>query len=379
MRRFSAVGSFLRKEFLQILRSREMLVAIFVLPIIQLFFMGYAVSNEVKHVQLAFLDRDHSPQSRELINSFSGTDRFDLTPVKPSDTAYKILQSWRAKVVIVIPPSFGKNLTSLQRPQLQIVMDGVDGNSATIAAGYCAGIIQGFIAKELKTHDPYLIKRMTGGINLQGIDVRTRMWFNPDLRPSLFIIPGIIAVLVTMTSMLLASMSLVREKELGTMEQLMVTPVGKIELLVGKLVPFWIISFVQMSVSLLFCAIIFGVYPTGSLWALFVFSSLYLFTTLGLGIFISTWSSTQQQAMFFAWFFMVFMMLLGGLFVPVANMPDAIRVIATVNPMTHYMAVVREVVIKGSGFASLWKEFFILLTFGVVCFAGSVLTFHKRM
>ncbi len=376
---FSAIVSFLRKEFLQILRSREMLVMIFVFPIVELLFLGFAVSNEVRHVRLAFLDYDRSAESRELVSAFSSTDRFDIVPAEISDTPYTILQSWRAQAVVVIPAHFGRDLNRLDGPALQIVLDGVDGNTTTISSAYCSGIIQSFIRKELKSRDPRLLAMLTGQTLTGGVDLRHRMWFNPDLRSSLFIIPGIVAVLVTITSMLLSAMSLVREKEIGTLEQLMVTPVSKIELLIGKLVPFWLISFVQMAISLVFAFLIFGVRPTGNIPALFLFSNVYLFTTLGLGIFISTWSSSQQQAMFFAWFCMVFMLLLGGMFIPVANMPAAIRAIAAINPMNHFMVVVRELVIKGAGFHELHNEFLILLAFGTVCLGGSVIAFRKRV
>jgi len=205
------------------------------------------------------------------------------------------------------------------------------------------------------------------------------MSFNPDLKSSLNTIPGIIAILVTVTSMMLSAISLVKEKELGTLEQLMVTPVKRYQLMAGKLIPYLIITLVQLQVAILLAGLIFGLELAGSYFSLILFSVIYLFTSLGLGILISSRVNSQQQAMFFSWFIMVVMILLSGFFVPIRNMPQSIQWISFINPLSHYMTVLREIVVKGSSLAQLSRELWILSASGLLVFGFSVLSFRKRV
>jgi ABC-2 type transport system permease protein len=371
----SVILGFLKKEFLQICRSREMLIVIFLLPLIQLVIMGFAVSNEVKHVKLSFFDNDRSAISQQLIAAFSSTDRFDIIPVSPNVSATEMIARWKTQVAIVIPSGFGKDLSSFRKPSLQVLSDGIDGNTASIANTYVNNICFSYLQQFLKTKDPSVLAHFSSGKVTSNLI--TRMWFNPDLKTSWNIIPGIIAVLVTVTSMMLSAISLVKEKELGTLEQLMVTPVTKTELLAGKLLPYLIITMVQMLVSFIFAHIVHGTHIEGSVLDMFAFSIVYFFTTLGMGIFISTMVSSQQQAMFFSWFMMVLIILLSGFFIPVQNMPPAIRAISFFNPMSHYLTALREIIVKGTQFHNLLKEFFVLLASGVFSFGISVLKFRK--
>ncbi len=377
MKSLRIILGFLRKEFRQILRSREMLVILFALPVFQLLIMGSAVTNEVKNVRICFFDNDHSRLSRELISAFSSTDRFEIVPVKAQDTPQSVLESWKCKVAVTIPPGFGRDLGSFRKPALQVVSDGIDGNSASIAGSYVMGILQSFQEYQMRGIDPAIISRVSPP--QQTPELIPRMHYNPDLKSSVNIIPGIIAILVTVTSMMLSALSLVREKEVGTLEQLMVTPVRKWELLAGKLIPYLILTFAQMLLTMLFARLIYGTQIAGSVTLLLVFSGLFLFTTLGIGILISTLVNSQQQAMFFAWFIMVVVIMLSGFFIPIHNMPASIKAITWLNPMRHYMTVVREIVIKGTPFSSLMREFAILLSMGVVCFSGSLISFRKRV
>jgi ABC-2 type transport system permease protein len=371
----SVILGFLTKEFRQIGRSKEMLVVIFILPLVQLLIMGFAVTNEVKNVKIIFFDHDNSPASRQLIDAFSSTDRFRVIPAPLNAKPEDMLARWQTQVAIVIPVGFGRDLNSFRSPSIEVVSDGIDGNTAAIANSYVSQICANYIRKLLEGKDPFLMSKLgSAGSN---INLITRMWFNPDLVSSWNIIPGIIAVLVTVTSMMLSAISLVKEKEIGTLEQLMVTPVTKPELLTGKLIPYLLITLVQMVVAFIFAHFIHGTRVEGSVLSLFAFSGLYFFTTLGLGIFISTMVSSQQQAMFFSWFTMVIIILLSGFFVPVQNMPKAIRVLSFFNPMSHYLTALREIMIKGTPFIDLIKEFYVLVASGAICFGFSILRFKK--
>lgn len=377
MRSLGVIGSFLLKEFRQILRSREMLVVLFALPAVQLLLMGFAVTNEVKNLTLSFYDYDNSALSHSLMASFETGDRFRIVPAPANTTPEELLADWRCKVVIVIPRGFGRDFTSGRQPSLQVISDGIDGNTAALANSYVSGTLADFVQKRLQRKDTAFLAARAP--QPPRINLITRMSFNPDLKSSAGIIPGIIAVLVTITSMLLSAISLVKEKELGTLEQLMVTPAKKHQLLAGKLIPYLLITLLQMQVAMILARVIFGITVAGSYPALMLFSLVYLFTTLGLGILISTRVASQQQAMFFSWFVMVVAILLSGFFVPVRNMPAGIRLIAFFNPLSHYMTVLREIVVKGSSMMQLSRELLILSVSGAVIFGISIASFRKRV
>ena len=373
MTSLKVLASFVLKEFRQLARSPEMLAVLFLLPAIQLLVMGFAVTNEVKNVDISFFDYDKSHLSKSLIESFSSTDRFRIVPVSEAEHPEELLFKWKSKVVVVIPAGFERDCHGFAKPVLQVISDGIDGNSAALANAYVQGCILRFSQVMLQSRDPGLMKKD------QGLDLIVRMSFNNDLKSNLNIIPGIIAVLVTVSSMVLSAISLAKEKELGTLEQLLVSPMHKYQLVAGKLLPYLIITLLQMQVAVLLAGIIFRISLAGSYPVLMLFSLIYLFTTLGLGIFISTRVNSQQQAMFFSWFMMVVMILLSGFFVPVQNMPKVIRGICFFNPLTHYMTVIREIVVKGSNLAQLRKELIILLSGGFIVFGFSLLSFRKRV
>ncbi|MDZ4182975.1 MAG: ABC transporter permease [Candidatus Cloacimonadaceae bacterium] len=374
MKALKVIGSFIKKEFRQIIRSREMLIVLFGLPAIQLLVMGFAVTNEVKNLRMSFLDYDGSAGSRALIQSFGSSDRFQVVPVKGSEKPGDLVSAWKSQVVLVIPPDFGKNLKLGRVGDLQVILDGIDGNSASVANAYVSGVVRSFMDKEMQG----AMRKLPQQRSDPQVELISRMSFNPDLKSSMNTIPGIIAILVTVTSMMLSAISLVKEKELGTLEQLMVSPVKKYQLMAGKLIPYLIITLLQLQVAILLAGIIFRIELAGSYVVMMLFSVIYLFTTLGLGILISTKVNTQQQAMFFSWFIMVIIILLSGFFVPIQNMPRAIQWISMFNPLSHYMTVLREIVIKGSGIAQLYRELAILGSSGLVIFSLSVMSFRKR-
>ncbi len=373
-----AILALMRKEFLQVARTREMLMLLLALPLIQLIVLGYAITTEVKHLKLVVLDLDNSSMSRQLVQAFQHTDRFDFKGYLSDEAAVgNYLRQWKAQVAIVIPPQFHQKVRRGKMPAIQLIVDGVDGNAAGIAQGYAAGIIQkvmGDVALDL----PWVLKQKrvskTGHVAL--LD---RMWYNLNLDNAFFMIPGLVVVLLTIVPMMLTAMSLVREKELGTLEQLMVTPLGKHELLLGKILPFLLLTFLEMGGILVIGQWIFHVPMHGSYSLLALFTFIYLFTTLGLGMFISTITTTQQQAMFASWFVMVFAILMSGFFIPIENMPPVLQQLTYLNPMRYIMSATRDIFQKGSSLVYLSGDFLRLLMFGVIIFTAGVIKFHKRL
>jgi ABC-2 type transport system permease protein len=369
--------TFIKKEFRQLSRTKEMMFLILGAPLIQLLILGFTVTNEVKHVRLYIEDRDNTPISRKLERSFTSTDRFDLVANKSNQNSAELINDWKAQIIVTIPHGFARELTRNRKPQLGIIIDGLDGNSAAVAMSYAQGIIALFIQSELNvTHklppNSPILTAMPPQVNLQD-----RMWYNQDLNSAQYMIPGIVVILVTIISMMIAAMSLVKEKEIGTLEQLMVTPVRKSELLLGKLIPYWLLALFEISFVMLAAHFIFSIHFAGNPLTLGLLAADYLLTTLGLGILISTLTNTQQQAMFFAWFGMVFMLLLSGFFVPIPNMPQSIKYLTLINPMSYFMTITREIVIKGTQLQYLWKEALALLVYGLVIFTVSVMKFRK--
>jgi ABC-2 type transport system permease protein len=369
--------TFIKIEFRQMSRAREMLFLILVTPVLQLLVLGYTVTNEVKHVKLYIEDSDNSSLSRQLFQSFTSTDRFDLVANKQNQQPEQLISDWKAQVIVNIPHGFGKEIVLGRKPTLQITTDGIDGNTAAVALNYAQGIIAGFISAELDVSAKLPANSPVLASMPPQIEVLDRMWFNEDLKSSQYMIPGIIVILITVTSMMVSAMSLVKEKEIGTLEQLLVTPAGKSELLLGKLIPYWLISFFEIIVVTVGAYLIFHIHFAGNPFALGLMAAIYLLTTMGLGVMVSTFADTQQQAMFFTWFMMVFMLLLSGLFVPIQNMPIAIKRLTLINPMSYFLTITREIIIKGNELKYLWKEGLILLSYGIAVFTASLIKFRK--
>ena len=259
---------------------------------------------------------------------------------------------------------------------IQLLADGLDGNSAGIALGYAQGILTQF------QPPPNLNVSLMTNQNARSIhlvSMEDRMWFNEDLDNAQYMIPGIIAILLTIVSMMLSSINLVREKEIGTLEQLMVTPLKRYQLLLGKILPFLILTFVELGIVMTFGQIIFAIQVKGSYLLLAALSFLFLFTTLGFGIFISTITRTQQQAMFVSWFFMVFMLLISGFFVPIENMPDFIQKLTYLNPMRYYLYIIRDIIQKDASFVHLLKDIIPMTLYGIIIFSISTIKFQKRV
>ncbi|MBC8183701.1 ABC transporter permease [candidate division KSB1 bacterium] len=365
----------LKKEFAQIFRTREMLVVIFGVPMIQMIILGFTITNEVKNVSLLIVDQDNSQVSRDIARAFSNTDRFDVFDYDTDiQNVKEAIHNWKVQAALVIPSNFGRDLLRNLKPEIQILVDGVDGNTAGVAMSYAQGILTDFAQSHLQ--NPSKIKLLK---NSHIVQIEDRMWFNPNLDNAQYMIPGIVVILITVISMMLSAINLVREKEIGTLEQLMVTPLKRYQLLVGKLLPFLILTFIEMGIVMTAANFIFSVKVSGSFLLLAGMASLFLFTTLGLGILISTISSTQQQAMFISWFFMVFMMLMSGFFIPIENMPIVLQKITYLNPLRYFMFIIRDIIQKGSPLQYLLVDAVPMTVYGLTIFIIAILNFHKRI
>ncbi|MBN1885048.1 MAG: ABC transporter permease [Candidatus Krumholzibacteriota bacterium] len=358
-----------RKEFRQIFRDRPMMAIIFLMPVVQLLVLSFAITTEVKHVDLVVVDLDNGAVSREIVRAFANTDRFDLRPAAGGLASIEDgMRGWEAQVGLVIPPGFGRDLARGLRPQAGLVMDGVDGNAASVAMGYAAGILSGAVAPPAGRLRP-----------AAAVAMRERMWFNPDLDSKDYMVPAIVVVLLTILPLMLSAMSLVKEKEIGTLEQLLVTPLGKRQLLAGKLAPFLVLSYAELAVVTTVAVLVFGIRMNGSYLDLAAAAFVYLATTIGLGIFVSTITGTQQQAMFVAWFFVMFMILMSGFFIPIENMPAGVRALTLLDPMRYFVSIVRDVFQKGTPLCELWRDLAPMAVFGAGIFTLGTFSFRKRV
>lgn len=361
-----------QKEFRQILRERAFIGIIIVMPLIQIVLLGFAITTDVKNVTLGIVDMDKSAFSRRVTDAFSVTQSFKYVYAPSSEKeAIQMMDDGNIKVAIVIPQYFERDLKSGRKPVIQALIDGVDGNSAGVALAY---INQITIMLQKKWG---ILASQKLPIHLTGIE--SRMLYNASLESKNNIVPGIIALLLTMITAFLTGMSIVREKEIGTLEQLMVTPIKNHELILGKIIPFTIVGLVLITVGILAAGLIFGIWMKGSIFLLYGLSLIFVLSTLGLGIFSSTMAKTQQQAMFIVWFFAIFAILLSGFFIPIQNMPDWIQVITYLNPLRYFMVIIREIYLKGTPLVFLLKEVVALAIFGLFTFTLATMRFQKRL
>jgi len=364
----------LQKEFRQVFRDRPMLMIMFVAPVIQTVILGFAMTTDVKNVSLIIYDADNSFASRELCRRFVNNPYFKCIGYAQGPAEIRqALDNWQAQMGIFIEPDFGRNLQRGLRPQVQVIADGLDGNSAGIALGYAQGILLGF-AQDLAASATPRSAMVTAPLTSE-----TRFWYNLNLNSKDYMVPGLIALLLTLVTLFLTSMGLVREKEIGTLEQLMVTPIRPAELIVGKVLPFLLIGLVEINIMLGVAFVVFDIALAGSYFLLLGVSLLYFLTTLGLGILISTLTETQQQAMFVSWFFMLFLILMSGFLTPIANMPPIWQKITYANPLRYFITLLREIFLKASPLNSLWSEIIPLALIGLIIISVSAMKFHKRV
>lgn len=374
---FERLKQMLKKEFIEIFRDPRMRAVVFVVPIVQVLIFGYAVTTDVRHIRTGIYDLDNSVQSRDLFDRFSASGYFDVVLRPESDEAARnALDHGDVKAVLRVNRGFGNDILAGKTAPLQIILDGTDSNTTSFVLNYASSIIAAYNEKVLLQN----LTRATGARPpaLPVVAV-SRAWFNPNLESRNFFVPGVIALLVMVISILLSSMAIVREKEIGTIEQIMVTPIGRLEFMLGKTIPFALIGFIDVLLVSVVAVFWFEIPIQGDLWLLFACTGLYLMSTLGVGLFISTISATQQQAMMTAFFFMQPAILLSGFIYPIANMPVAIQWLTYLNPLRYFLLILRGIFLKGIGVSVLWPQMVALAILGIVLLALSSARFRKTL
>jgi len=368
----------MKKEFQQFRRDPKMFMLILVSPLMQLLFLGYAVNFDVNIIHTAVYDSDRSAVSRDYLERFEASGRFKLDYyVDNYEDLQRYIDNGKVLVAIVIPGDFEKNIVRSFPAKVQILFESSDGNSASIAAGYVQSITAAYSKNIiLKKTEKSGMKRSF--FNLP--QTETRVWYNPELLSRNFMVPGIVAMLLMIITLVLTSLAIVKEKEIGTLEQLIVTPIQSYQLILGKIIPFIIIGFVVISIIIPAMRLIFGIVIKGSVPFLFFASFLFVLSTLGLGMLISTVSKTQQQAMMIAIFLVLMpMIFLSGFAFPIENMPQFIQYITYIIPLRYFMTIIRGVILKGTGFEAHYAELIILFVMGVVILTISSKKFTKRL
>lgn len=366
---FGRIRAMVVKEFIQVLRDRRMRAIVFVTPVLQLLAFGYAVTTDVNDISTALCDLDKSYESREFARRLEASGYFTIryTPGSPGEIR-DLMDRGKALSAIQINRGFGSDLKKGNPVAIQIIVDGTDSNTATVAMDYASRIAARF-ARELAPSTAAAPAR---------IDLRTVAWYNPELKSRNYNVPGVIAIVIMLTCLLLTSMAVVREREIGTMEQLMVTPLRPFELMLGKTIPFAAIGFFDMVLVTVLAVLKFSIPLRGSLFVMPLSTGIYLLSVLGTGLFISTISRTQQQALMATFLFYVPAVLLSGFMFPVENMPVLIQYVTYLNPLRYFLVIIRGIFLKGSGLDILWSQMLPLLTLGVLVIALSSLRFRKR-
>ena len=376
------IRTIIRKEFRQVLRDPRMRGLLFIPPLMQLLIFGYAANLDVNNARIAWMDEDHSPNSRELLSQFLGSGRFLITATPSSEAEMQdAMDRGRVDGVIRVLPGFARDIERGRSTGVQVLLDGSNSNSASIVSAYAAQTIARYAAEVME--DRQRQKLVASGVPthpaIPQVTTETRVWFNPDLKSRNYFIPGVIVNIIMLTTLSLTTMAIVREKELGTMEQLMVTPIRPAELILGKTLPFVLIGLWDMLLVLAASLVIFHIPFEGSFWLLTLASLLFILTTLGAGLFISTISRTQQQANMATFLLFQPFMMLSGFTFPIRSMPAAVQWFTYFNPMRYFLEVVRGIFLKGSGFDTLWPNLAALAVFGVAILWLSVQRFHKTL
>lgn len=375
-----------RKEFRQSLRDPRARVVMIVPPIVQLLVFGFAVNLDVETVRMAWVDSDRTAQSRALRAAFDGSRYFHVL-YEPADEGAvgDLLDHGRVDLVVRVENGFAADLLRGRTAAVQLLVDGTNSNTAAIVSSYANRVLASFGATwAMRQRDVRLVAASlaVGGAvrpRVPRLDVRSRIWFNANLLSRDYFVPGVIALVITVTTMILTALALVREKEIGTMEQLMVTPLRPIELMLGKTIPFAIVGMLDVLLVTTLALIVFHIPLRGNIALLFLGAAFYVMTTLGIGLFISTVSHTQQQAMMLSFFIMFPVILLSGFAFPIANMPEPIQWLTYVNPMRYFLEIVRVVFLKGVGLETLWPQFAALALLGMSILGLNSLRFHKRL
>jgi ABC-2 type transport system permease protein len=381
---WNRIREIIRKEMRQALRDPRMRVTLFMPPLIQLLIFGYAVNLDVENSRIAWMDQDRTPASRELLAAFQGSRRFEVVAVpETEEQIQQLLDGSKVQAVIRVLPGFARDLERARGASVQVLVDGTNSNTASLISSYASQVIATYSGRvSLKQQNVRLLSRdVSAAVNtrLPAITARTRVMFNPDLRSRNYFVPGVIVNILMMVTLMLTALAIVREKEIGTMEQLMVTPIRPIELMIGKLAPFALVGVVDLVLVTTAALLLFRVPFRGNALLLLGCSLLYLCTSLGSGLFLSTVSQTQQQAMMMSFFFTMPAFMLSGFTFPIRNMPVAVQYLTYLNPLRYFMEIVRGIFLKGTGVETLWPQMIALAVFGVSVLGLSAARFKKRL
>lgn len=364
----------LEKEFRQIFRNKAILLLIMVMPVMQLIVLPLAANYEVKNINLSVVDHDHSSYSQKLISKVTASGYFKLTGYNSSfNEGMKLVETDKADLILEIPHGFERNLVREGHQQVFIAVNAINGVKANLGGAYLGTIVKDF------NNNIRLQLLPSSKFNGPGIiEVTSSNLFNPLLKYKFFMVPGILAILVTMIGGFLSALNIVKEKEFGTIEQINVTPIKKHHFILGKLIPFWVIGNVVFTLGLLVSWLIYGIVPLGNLLVLYLFASVFLLAILGFGLLVSTFCDTQQQAMFIMFFFMMIFILMGGLFTSIDSMPEWAKIVSRFNPVSYLIEVMRMVILKGSGFKDILPQLATVGIYALILNAWAIWNYKKR-
>lgn len=367
------IAYILQKEFIQILRHRTMLAMIIVMPFVQLLILVNAATFDMKNIDIYVVDRDQSSTSRKLVNKFEASPFYKITArsFSVNEGMGSILKD-EADLILQIPDHFAHNLRTVNQADVQLLINAINGNAAGLINAYSSEIISDYnrnIAIKW-SNQPQLAGN-------QPVEIVYSFWYNPEMNYKIYMVPGILVILVTIISLFLTAMNIVREKEMGTIEQINVTPIKKYQFIIGKLLPFLIIALFELAFGLFLGRLVFSVPIVGNLPLLFGFAIIYLLVILGFGLFLSVISENQQQVMFVTFFFMLVFILMSGIFTPTESMPDWANKVNVINPIAYFMRVIRMILLKGSDFRDILPEFYSLLIYAFVSLGLAVWRYRK--
>jgi ABC-2 type transport system permease protein len=367
------IRELVRKEFIQLLRDRRYRMILFVVPLLQMLIFGYVVNYDIRSIRVAVVDYSQTQESRKLADAFAGSRIFSIShTLKDERDLEDLLLRGQVDMGIKIAPDFAGIIRQGKTAAIQIIADGSMSNMAALRMSYTVSVLEKFNSQTLRELYP---RQMSYG----RIDPRVRTWYNPNIESQYFFVPGIVAFVIMLISLLLTSIAIIREKEAGTMEQLIVTPLKPYELILGKTIPYIIISILQLTVVIILAVTWFEIPLAGNVLLLFFAACLFLLSTLGIGLFISTISATQQQAMMTTFFFILPFFMLSGFVFPIANMPVVVQWLTYLNPLRYFLVILRGIFLKGVGLDILWPQYLFLAILGTIVFSGAIARFKKRL
>lgn len=369
-----ALRILLEKEFKQVFRDPAILRIIFMMPIVQLLVMPLAADYEVKNIKLCVVDFDHSSYSQKLVNKITATKYFQLVDYTDSyEKALTYVEKDEADLVLQIPSSFEKQLVKEDRATVFMALNAINGVKANLGGAYLRTIIGDF-NQEVRL-EWLQLPRLSPQPTIQ---ISAINWFNPLMNYQVFMVPGILVILVTMVGAFLSALNIVKEKEIGTIEQINVTPIRKYQFILGKLIPFWVLGLIILTIGLIISWAVYGIVPAGNVFTIYIFAAVYLLAVLGMGLLVSTFANTQQQAMLLSFFLMMIFILLGGLYTSIDSMPGWAQTFTKFNPVSYFIEVMRMVVLKGSSLYDIRNHLFIVFVFAVVLNSFAVWNYRKR-